>query len=156
YIEVGPSTQPQPSQVRYDEACQSASRTAQERLQASAFVETPARLFNQWIEKSHSDLALLTTPLPTGPYPYAGIPSFSTQFGGDAITTALQTLWLDPQLAAGVLRFLASTQATEISSFRDSEPGKIMHETRRGEMARLKEIPFGCYYGGVDTTPLFV
>src|SRR6185312_14058940 len=59
-------------------------------------------------------------------------------------------------LAGGVLRYLASTQATETSSFRDSEPGKIMHETRRGEMARLKEIPFGCYYGGVDTTPLFV
>ena len=31
-----------------------------------------------------------------------------------------------------------------------------MHETRRGEMARLGEIPFGLYYGGVDTTPLFV
>ena len=31
-----------------------------------------------------------------------------------------------------------------------------MHETRGGEMAAMKEIPFGLYYGGVDTTPLFV
>ena len=31
-----------------------------------------------------------------------------------------------------------------------------MHETRKGEMARVREIPFGRYYGGVDTTPLFV
>jgi glycogen debranching enzyme len=156
YVEVGPAEEAPPTRVRYEEACNAAMRTAHERLRASAVVETSARLFNQWIEKSHSDLALLTTPLSTGPYPYAGIPWFSTQFGRDAIITALQTLWLDPQLAAGVLRFLASTQATETSPFRDSEPGKIMHETRRGEMARLKEIPFGRYYGGVDTTPLFV
>src|SRR6185369_13253328 len=62
----------------------------------------------------------------------------------------------NPLLAAGVLKFLASTQATEDSAFRDSQPGKIMHETRRGEMAALQEVPFGRYYGGVDTTPLFV
>lgn len=156
YIEAGAAADTPASQVRFQQASEAATGNAKERLQASAYLETSGRLFNQWVEKSYADLALLTTPLPTGPYPYAGIPWFSTQFGRDAIITALQTLWLDPQLAAGVLRFLASTQATGTSSFRDSEPGKIRHETRRGEMASLKEIPFGCYYGGVDTTPLFV
>ncbi len=65
-------------------------------------------------------------------------------------------LWINASLARGVLAFLASTQAHETSRFRDSQPGKIMHETRKGEMTSLGELPFGQYYGGVDTTPLFV
>jgi len=123
---------------------------------SAAAITTSGRLFNQWLEKSRSDLALLTTQLATGPYPYAGVPWFATQFGRDALITGLQTLWLDPDLSAGVLTFLASTQAQEESAFRDSQPGKILHEARRGEMAALGEVPFGRYYGGVDTTPLFV
>ncbi len=55
-----------------------------------------------------------------------------------------------------MLTFLARHQATETSPFSDSEPGKIMHETRKGEMAALRELPFGRYYGGVDTTPLYI
>jgi glycogen debranching enzyme len=156
YTEIGATHETHPSQDRYQRAANLSTQAARHRLERGGYLETSGRLFNQWLTKSRADLALLTTPLPTGPYPYAGIPWFSTQFGRDAIITALQTLWIDPQLAAGVLRFLASTQATEASAFRDSEPGKIMHEMRRGEMAALREIPFGCYYGGVDTTPLFV
>ena len=157
FVEIGPiQDAEEPLEQRYEHASDARIHIARELLKAAGHVQTSGRLFNQWIDKSRADLALLTTPLQTGPYPYAGIPWFSTQFGRDAIITAMQTLWLDPQLAAGVLRFLAATQATETSSFRDSEPGKIMHETRRGEMANLGEIPFGRYYGGVDTTPLFV
>src|SRR3546814_647398 len=85
-----------------------------------------------------------------------GIPWFSTPFGRDGVLTAWQVLWCDPSLAKGVLTYLAKHQATEVSAFRDSEPGKIQHETRRGEMANLGEVPFARYYGGVDTTPLFV
>ena len=156
FVEIGDEDGASPSFGRFDDAARRLSASMQARLGQSASIETSGRLFNQWIDRSRSDLALLTTAMPTGPYPYAGIPWFATQFGRDAIITSLQTLWINPSLAAGVLNFLASTQAHEESSFRDSEPGKIMHETRRGEMAALGEVPFGCYYGGVDTTPLFV
>lgn len=156
YLEISTSRAEAASSERYERALHATKRQARQRLEGGGFLRSGGRLFDQWIDRSRSDLALLTTHLPTGPYPYAGIPWFSTQFGRDAIITALQTLWLDPPLAAGVLRFLAHSQATETSTFRDSEPGKIMHETRRGEMAATREIPFGCYYGGVDTTPLYV
>ena len=156
FIEIGVAEAGTPSRERFKAAAAQLAAHMRERLQQGTSILTSARLFNQWIDKSRADLALLTTVLPTGPYPYAGIPWFATQFGRDAIITALQTLWLNPRLAAGVLSFLASTQAQEDSSFRDAQPGKIMHETRRGEMAALREVPFGQYYGGVDTTPLFV
>jgi glycogen debranching enzyme len=84
------------------------------------------------------------------------VPWFNTPFGRDAIITALECLWLRPQLAQGVLAYLADTQATEVNVEQDAEPGKILHETRSGEMAALKEMPFGRYYGSVDATPLFV
>jgi glycogen debranching enzyme len=156
FVAIGAQLPEAPGRDAYDAAAQRLNRSMQQRLTQSASISTSGRLFNLWLDKSRSDLALLTTALPTGPYPYAGIPWFATQFGRDAIITALQTLWVNPQLAAGVLAFLASTQAHEESAFRDSQPGKIMHEMRRGEMAALREVPFGCYYGGVDSTPLYV
>ena len=156
FIEIGADVRSLPGPECFESASRRVSRSMEDRLAQGASISTSGKLFNQWIERSRADLALLTTPLPTGPYPYAGIPWFATQFGRDAIITAMQTLWINPALAAGVLSFLASTQAQETCAFRDSQPGKIMHETRRGEMATLGEVPFGQYYGGVDTTPLFV
>jgi glycogen debranching enzyme len=91
-----------------------------------------------------------------GPFPYAGVPWFSTPFGRDSLITAYQRLWLDPSLAYGVLPFLAAHQADHTSEPADAEPGKIVHEMRAGEMAALGEVPFGQYYGSVDATPWFV
>ena len=112
--------------------------------------------FNHWVNRSISDIEMLITDKPTGPYVYAGIPWFSTAFGRDGIITAMQCLWYAPYLAEGTLRFLAATQATEIDPVSDAEPGKILHEMRRGEMAQLGEVPFKRYYGSIDSTPLFV
>jgi glycogen debranching enzyme len=119
-------------------------------------VSTSNEQFEQWLERSRVDLAMMTTETPEGLYPYAGIPWFSTPFGRDGIITALECLWTDPEIARGVLRYLAAHQATEHAPERDAEPGKILHEARKGEMAALREIPFGHYYGSVDSTPLFV
>ena len=155
YVEIG--TEPaRPSCARFRVAAAQARKTMRRRRRHGAWLQSNARLFSSWLDRSRADIALLVSELPTGPYPYAGIPWFSTPFGRDAIITALQLLWLDPGLARGVLAFLAKHQAHEVSAFRDSGPGKIMHETRRGEMAALHEVPFGLYYGGVDTTPLYV
>lgn len=112
--------------------------------------------FDNWVERSSSDLQMMVTQTPHGPYPYAGVPWFSTAFGRDGILTASEVLWNDPELARGVLRYLAETQSTVDDPERDAEPGKIVHEVRRGEMAALREIPFGHYFGSVDATPLFV
>ncbi len=122
----------------------------------SGHVHTTNGQINAWIDRAVSDLRMLTTELPGGPYPYAGVPWFNTPFGRDGIITALELMWLRPSLARGVLAYLAATQATEVISEQNAEPGKILHETRNGEMAALKEMPFGRYYGSVDATPLFV
>jgi glycogen debranching enzyme len=156
YVEIGSSGAARPSRGRFRAASARARFGARATRRQGAAIRTSGRLFNDWIEKSRADLALLTTVLPTGPYPYAGIPWFSTTFGRDAVVTAMQMLWLDPSLARGVLAFLGQHQATETSAFHDAAPGKIMHEKRKGEMAALRELPFAQYYGGVDTTPLFV
>ena len=118
-------------------------------------LSTSNPLVNLWLDRSVSDLAMLTTELPTGPYPYAGVPWYSTPFGRDGIITALEYLWIDPALARGVLA--SSRQPGHRGRpARDAEPGKILHEARASEMARTREIPFGRYYGTVDATPLFV
>ncbi|TIP79269.1 MAG: amylo-alpha-1,6-glucosidase, partial [Mesorhizobium sp.] len=156
YVEVGPEMAETPNRDRFRAAAARARFGMRAKRRHGATVHSSGRVFNDWVERARADVALLTTELSTGPYPYAGIPWFSTAFGRDGVISALQMLWLNPGLARGVLAFLAQHQATETSPFSDSQPGKIMHETRKGEMAALRELPFGRYYGGVDTTPLYI
>ncbi len=140
----------------YDAAFHTASSTLALARARDCQVLTTNEQFNDWLNRSTADLHMMFTQTRHGTYPYAGVPWFSTPFGRDGIITALEYLWVNPDLARGVLRYLAAHQADQVEPERDAEPGKIMHEARSGEMAALGEIPFGRYYGGADTTPLFV
>ena len=156
YLEIGGARAASPDAARFRDAAAKARWAMRRKRRRGATVQCPRGPFQMWLEKSRADLALLTTELPTGPYPFAGIPWFSTPFGRDGIITALQMLWLDATPARGVLAFLAEHQAHRTDAFDDAAPGKIMHETRQSELAAVGEVPFRHYYGGVDATPLFV
>ncbi len=145
-----------PALLPLDEALAAAVGSLKNTQCDACVLQSSKQHFNDWINRTVADLHMMVTETGAGPYPYAGVPWFSTPFGRDGIITALECLWVNPPLARGVLAYLASTQATAVNPEQDAEPGKILHETRQGEMAALGEIPFGRYYGSVDATPLFV
>ncbi|MBX7157441.1 MAG: amylo-alpha-1,6-glucosidase [Verrucomicrobiae bacterium] len=140
----------------YDEAFCLASQDRETVRKGDCGVVTSNEQFNDWIDRSYADIHMMITQLPEGFYPYAGVPWFNTVFGRDGIFTALFYLWINPKIARGVLTCLAAYQAKACDAEKEAEPGKILHELRKGEMAKLNEVPFGLYYGSVDATPLFV
>lgn len=108
------------------------------------------------LRQSLRDMGALLTEFPEGWVPVAGLPRFAVPFGRDSLFTALQTLSWNPALARTVLIFLAARQGREDNPWNYEQPGKIMHEMHTGELARLKEVPFGLFYGSVDATVLFL
>jgi glycogen debranching enzyme len=113
-------------------------------------------LFALFLSRSQADLRSLIAHTPKSTFMMAGIPWFATLFGRDSLITALCLLPFNPQIAARTLIMLAACQGKRVDETRDEEPGKIVHETRFGEMAVTGEVPFGRYYGSVDSTPLFL
>ena len=142
--------------LSYDHARIEAERALHSAKAGDCLIVTSNEQFNDWMNRSLADLHMMISDTPEGPYPYAGVPWFSTPFGRDGLITALEFLWVNPNIARGVLAYLATHQARDVMPERDAEVGKILHETRKGEMATLNEIPFGLYYGSIDATPLFV
>ncbi|MEA5619794.1 glycogen debranching N-terminal domain-containing protein, partial [Cronbergia sp. UHCC 0137] len=88
--------------------------------------------------------------------PAAGVPKFVTLFGRDSLIISLQNMIVHPGFARGTLKKLAELQASELDDWRDAQPGKILHEIRRGELAYFQQIPHTPYYGTADATPLFL
>jgi len=142
--------------IEFDQAIMAASQNASSVRQVDCSLAFSGGEFEQWSARCLADLKMMLTATPQGVYPYAGIPWFCTPFGRDGIITALECLWISPQIAEGVLSYLSATQAQSVSALQDAEPGKILHEARDGEMAALGEVPFQLYYGSVDSTPLYL
>lgn len=153
----------------WDEPASRDPSTPPERLEASrtpaggeppvaARFESDDEVVNLMLNRGLADLRLLETsgPGPGESFVAAGVPWFATLFGRDAILTSMFALPLLPDLARSTLEVLARRQATERDDWRDAEPGKILHELRTGEMARVGELPFTPYYGTVDATPLWL
>ena len=133
------------------------ARLDQRWLARAAEVRSSNALFDRVTLRALLDLRLLRASLHGHHFFCAGVPWFSTLFGRDAATVAIQTLPYGSAMAGQTLRLLARYQAKAIDEYRDAEPGKILHELRTGELARLGAIPQSpAYYGSVDATPLFL
>jgi glycogen debranching enzyme len=113
------------------------------RLYARSMIDIAALRFNAEI-------------LPDATLPAAGLPWFMALFGRDSILTSYQCLPFAPELAATTLKVLAAAQGKKEDSFREEQPGKILHELRFGELTKFGERPQSPYYGASDTTALWL
>ncbi len=147
---------PQGQPSDFDAAFAALRRSYADWRASCTVLETDSQALQTVLDRSALDLRLLLADLGDGPFPVAGIPWFAVPFGRDSLIAAIQALPLTTELARGTLRTLAALQGREVNVQRQEEPGKIPHELRRGEMANLGEVPFGRYYGSVDSTPLFL
>ncbi|HZR46949.1 MAG TPA: glycogen debranching N-terminal domain-containing protein, partial [Candidatus Manganitrophaceae bacterium] len=135
---------------------QALDRSSQVWLGRQTEIESDNLLLNNVIKRSLSDLLTLRTSLMDLQFFAAGVPWFATLFGRDSLISALQTLAYEPEMAEQTLRLLARYQGKKTDPWRDEQPGKILHELRVGELARMGEIPYTPYYGTIDATPLFL
>ncbi|HEY8846826.1 MAG TPA: hypothetical protein VIM24_09215, partial [Candidatus Limnocylindrales bacterium] len=123
-------------------------------------VETPNWTVKRTWEQAVRDLEALRLEDPTFErgvvIPAAGVPWFVTLFGRDTLVVSMQSISGYPEFAAGALRRLGAMQATSTDPERDMEPGKIPHEVRHGELAKLGILPYQPYYGTHDATSLYI
>jgi glycogen debranching enzyme len=119
-------------------------------------VETDDELFNRILRRSLLDIRMLHSRRGTDGYYAAGVPWYATLFGRDSLITATQLLAFDAPMAGQTLRVLAGLLGERDDPAHDEEPGKVVHEVRSGEVARLGLSPLARYYGTVDATPLFL
>jgi glycogen debranching enzyme len=111
---------------------------------------------NRALRRGQQDLRMLSTVVDGERIPLAGVPWFVAPFGREMAFVGLETLLLDPRWAQAAASFLARRQGTQDNAFREEQPGKIMHELRRGELAAMRAIPHTPYFGSVDATALWL
>ena len=125
-------------------------------LDEGASVCTTSPHFDAVLQRSLMDLHVLRSTLDGFEFFSAGLPWYGALFGRDSLIAALEMLAYEPRVAEQTLRLLVRYQGSKEDEWRDEQPGKILHELRRGELANLNEIPQTPYYGSVDATPLFL
>jgi len=86
----------------------------------------------------------------------AGVPTYTGLFGRDSLTVAWQGALVGPEMLRGTLARIAASQATGDSAWHDREPGKMVHEMRRGPLSDLNIIPQRAYYGTQTASAMFV
>lgn len=128
----------------------------QEWIENCTRLRSDNEIFDVMLETSAEDFYALRMPEEQDTAVAAGVPWFAALFGRDSLLSSYETLLLDPELARGTLRVLASYQGQVENDERDEDPGKILHERRSGEMTATHEVSFGRSYGSVDATPLFL
>jgi glycogen debranching enzyme len=136
-----------------------ASTGGQAHTAGPAAVVRPGEGLSALARQSLKDLDSLLMPCPARPeltIPAAGLPWFLTLFGRDSLLTSMLTRTESPHLLGDVLRALAATQGAADDPARVEQPGKMVHEVRVSELAQLGAVPYGRYYGTVDSTPLFL
>ncbi|EXX85533.1 amylo-alpha-1,6-glucosidase, partial [Paenibacillus darwinianus] len=145
-----------PKRHAREEAVGQLSRSYEEWARESTGVESDLPLYNRLYGRGLQDIRVLLTDLGCGRFPVAGLPWFAVPFGRDSLIAALQMLPIHPEIAKGTILTMARYQGGREDSWRDEQPGKIMHELRSGELAGTDQIPFTPYYGTIDATPLFL
>lgn len=143
-------------QESLDEARQRSAERHQKWADGCTRLRSDNDIFDVMLETSAEDFYALRMPEEQDIAVAAGVPWFAALFGRDSLLSSYETLLLDPGLARGTLRVLASYQGRVRNDERDEDPGKILHERRSGEMTATNEVAFGRSYGSVDATPLFL
>src|SRR5262245_25043284 len=135
-------------------------RVREEWRRTRTALETPAHSVAAAFDRAADDLVALRAweydVAADAWVPNAGVPSYTGLFGRDTLTVAWQSGLVGPELLRGALARIAATQADDDSAWHDREPGKMVHEMRRGPLSDLDIIPRGAYYGSQTTSAMFV
>ena len=145
-----------PPVMDFDVAVHELRRSYEDWEREATQITTDNELFDQLLTRGIRDLRALHTSTADGNVIAAGIPWYVSVFGRDALITAHQLLMVNPRCARDALLVLAAHQGTREDPWRDEEPGKILHEIRKGELARAGAVPHTPYYGSADATPWFL
>lgn len=154
-VEADP-TSGKSDEISFQDLLKKASKEQETWLSQNTKIETDYQPLMSLYQRSLLDLRMLLSNVGFGDIPVAGIPWYAVPFGRDSIITSLFMLSCNPRIAKNTLRTLAHYLGKDVNPWRDEQPGKVLHELRSGELAVTKQIPFGPYYGSVDSTPLFL